>query len=158
MTLHKQDGTRLSKSAATALFEAVTDTDPLIKATVTISERFDHENADPAFPTDGQRIKFRKGQIIRTSELNAMYPAATIGTITPATGDAAGGTAIVIAGTNFSPGSTVTVGGTAATSIVVVSPTKITAVTPAKTAGAHNVVVTTDAGAVTKTGGFTTTS
>ncbi|MEU8378697.1 IPT/TIG domain-containing protein [Streptosporangium sp. NPDC048865] len=157
MTLHNSAGAQLSKSAATALFTSVTDSDPLIEATANISERFDHDGANPAFPTDGQRIKFRKGQVIRTSELNACYPAATIDTITPATGPAAGGTAFAIAGTGFTPGSTVTVGGTAATSIVVVSPTRITAVSPAKTAGAHNVVVTTDAGAVTKTGGFTTT-
>jgi hypothetical protein len=48
-----------------------------------------------------------------------------------------------------------TVGGVAATSVVVVSSTQITAVTPAGTVGARDVIVTTANGTVTKTGGFT---
>ncbi|GHE31480.1 hypothetical protein GCM10017673_37770 [Streptosporangium violaceochromogenes] len=157
MTLHKTDGTQLSKSAAAALFTPVTDPDPLIKATVAIHEKFDQDGANPAFPYDGKRLKFRAGQTIRTSDLEGCYPAATIDTITPATGPAAGGTAITIKCTNATPGSTVTIGGTAATSITVVDAQTITCVSPAKTAGTHNVVVTTDAGPVTKTGGFVTT-
>jgi hypothetical protein len=80
----------------------------------------------------------------------------TIGSITPAFGVVNGGTSITITGTNFASGATVTVGGAAATSIVVVSATQITALTPSGVAGANNVVVTnTDTGTVTSAGGFT---
>ena len=48
---------------------------------------------------------------------------------------------MTLTGTNFAAGATVTVGGAAATSVVVVSTTRITAVTPAGTAGARDVRV-----------------
>ena len=41
-------------------------------------------------------------------------------------------TAVTITGTNFASGATVTFGGSAATSVVVVSSTTITATTPAR--------------------------
>ena len=49
----------------------------------------------------------------------------------PNSGPTAGGTAVTITGTNFAAGATVTFGGTAATNVVVVSSTSITATTPA---------------------------
>lgn len=79
----------------------------------------------------------------------------TITSITPNTGAAAGGTAFTIVGTNLTGATALTIGGTAATSRVVVDDTHITAVTPAKTAGAYDVVVTTPAGSDTETNGFT---
>lgn len=62
-----------------------------------------------------------------------MPPTPTATAITPALGPAAGGTAITITGTNFKTGATVTVGGVAATQVVVVDATKITAMTAAST-------------------------
>jgi hypothetical protein len=63
---------------------------------------------------------------------------------------------VTVNGTGFQSGATVNFGGTAATSVVVVSATKITAVAPAHTAGAVNVVVTnTDTGTGTLTNGYT---
>ena len=56
--------------------------------------------------------------------------------------DPAGGETITLNGSNFQTGATVTVGGTSATSVTVVSTTSITFVTPAKTAGDYDVVVT----------------
>jgi hypothetical protein len=80
----------------------------------------------------------------------------TIGSIAPAFGIVNGGTSITITGTEFATGATVTVGGAAAISVVVASATQITAVTPAGTVGAKDVVVTnTDTGTITSTGGFT---
>jgi len=49
---------------------------------------------------------------------------------------------VTITGTNFAAGATVTFGGTAATSVVVVNSTTITATTPAGSAGAVTVTVT----------------
>ena len=49
---------------------------------------------------------------------------------------------MTITGTNFAAGATVTFGGTAATNVVVVNSTTITATTPAGSAGAVTVTVT----------------
>ncbi|MGA8615542.1 MAG: IPT/TIG domain-containing protein [Xanthobacteraceae bacterium] len=83
-------------------------------------------------------------------------PAPTVTVISPNVGPTAGGTAVAITGTNFTGATAVTIGGTAATLVHVVSSTSITAVTPAGTADAANVVVTTPAGSSTGgTGLFT---
>ena len=80
----------------------------------------------------------------------------TITTVSPSSGSTAGGTSITITGTGFAAGATVSVGGNACTSVVVVSATSITCTTPAGSAGAKDVVVTnSDTGAATSTGGFT---
>jgi IPT/TIG domain len=82
-------------------------------------------------------------------------PLPTAVSITPAAGPVVGGTPIVIIGTNLT-GATVTIGGVPATSVAVdVTGTVLTAVTPAGVAGNAEVVVTTPAGSVTVTGGFT---
>lgn len=62
--------------------------------------------------------------------------------LTPTQGSQAGGTAITLSGFNFQTGATVTVGGTPASSIVVVSSTQITCDTPAGTVGTRDVRVT----------------
>ena len=79
--------------------------------------------------------------------------------ISPTSGPTGGGTPVTISGTNFASGATVTFGGTAATNVVVVSSTSITASTPAHAAGAVNVVVTNSNGqSGTLTNGYTYTS
>ena len=77
-----------------------------------------------------------------------------IDSVSPSAGAVAGGTVIEIRGTGLAGVRSVTVGGTPATSVVVVNPTTVTAVTPAGTAGARDVVVTTSAGNATLVGGF----
>lgn len=62
--------------------------------------------------------------------------------ITPASGSAAGGTAVRITGLNFGAGAFVTIGGVAATNILVESASSITATTGAHAAGTADVVVT----------------
>lgn len=79
----------------------------------------------------------------------------TITLVAPNTGATSGGTVVTITGTNFAGGATVTFGGVAGSGVNVVSATQITVVTPAGTAGAKNVVVTTSGGSATSTGGFT---
>jgi hypothetical protein len=84
------------------------------------------------------------------------YGAPTVSSVSPNTGSTAGGTAVTITGTNFASGATVTFGGTAATSVVVVSATKITATTPAGVTGAITVTVTNPGGqSGSLTNGFT---
>jgi len=76
----------------------------------------------------------------------------------PVSGSDAGGTSVTITGSGFSVASagtpTVTFGGVAATSIVVVSNTSITCDTPAGTAGDVDVVVTNANGTHTLADGF----
>jgi hypothetical protein len=156
MTLHAANGSQLSKSAAAAKTAAVPVTDPIVRVTEHLYEGFRPDGT--SWPPSARRLKFYPGQEILQSELDALFPAATVTSISPATGVPAGGTTITIVGTNFTPtasASAVTFGGTNATDIVVVDDTTITCKTPAKTAGAYDVVVTTDAGAATKTAGFT---
>ena len=66
----------------------------------------------------------------------------TVTSVSPNNGPVAGGTAVTITGTNFASGATVTLGGTAATSVVVANSTTITATTPAHAAGAVTATVT----------------
>ena len=75
--------------------------------------------------------------------------------VSPNNGPAAGGTAVTITGTNFAAGATVTFGGAAATNVVVVSGTQITATTPAHAAGAVTVTVTVSGQSGSLTNGFT---
>ena len=80
----------------------------------------------------------------------------TITSVSPPSGPLTAGTSITIAGTNFVDGATtVKVGGVAASNVLVVSSTSITALTPANAVGAKDVVVTTAGGVATKTAAFT---
>ena len=82
--------------------------------------------------------------------------APTVASIAPAMGDPVGGLTVTITGSLFEAGATVTIGGGAATSVVVVSPVQITAVTPPGAVGpADVVVVNTDGRSGTLSGGFT---
>ena len=72
----------------------------------------------------------------------ATSPAPTVTSVTPANGSKAGGTAVTITGSGFLPGASVDFGGSAGTNVVVVSPTSITATTPAHAAGKVSVKVT----------------
>lgn len=78
---------------------------------------------------------------IATSTSAAAAP--TVTSLTPSTGSYVGGTAITnLTGTGFVTGCTVTIGGAAATSVVFVSSSQLTCVTPAHAYGAATVVVT----------------
>jgi hypothetical protein len=73
-------------------------------------------------------------------------PPPTITSVSPNSGTTAGGTAVTIAGTNFAAGATVTFGSAAASNVIVVSGTQITATTPAGSAGAVMVTVSNPGG------------
>jgi len=104
---------------------------------------------------DGDRsVAFVPGQLYTLQEINRYFPAATITSITPATGAAAGGTAVVIRGTNFTGATAAGVEGTAMTSFSVIDDTEIHATTAAKSAGTYDVTVTDDSGTATLVDGF----
>jgi hypothetical protein len=70
----------------------------------------------------------------------------TVSAVSPSSGATAGGTRITITGSGFHSDATVSVGGSAATAVTVVSGTQITATTPAHAAGTVDVQVTTPGG------------
>ena len=83
----------------------------------------------------------------------------TLTSVSPTSGPTTGGTTITLTGTNFVSGATVRVGGVAATNVVFSSATRVTARTPAGTAGARDVQITNPNGqSATRTGAFTYTT
>ena len=77
------------------------------------------------------------------------YDGPTVTGVTPNAGPPAGGTAIVIKGTNFTTASQVIIGSALVTPVFV-DTTTLTAVTPAQTAGAYHVQVRTGSGTSTQ--------
>jgi IPT/TIG domain len=96
-------------------------------------------------------------QVLGANNPNAAPPGPLpdVVSILPTSGPTAGGTSVVITGTDFTGATAVTFGGVAAASFTVDSSTQITAVTPALTAGAKDVSVTTPYGTDTLVGAFT---
>jgi IPT/TIG domain-containing protein/PQQ enzyme-like repeat protein len=83
-------------------------------------------------------------------------PAPILSAVAPTSGPTTGGTAVTLTGQNFASGATVAFGGVAATSVVVVSATQITANTPPHAQGTVNVMVTNrDGQSSTLANGFT---
>jgi hypothetical protein len=80
--------------------------------------------------------------------------------VSPSAGPTAGGTPVTITGSGFGSGSTVSFGGTFATSVHVDSNTQITATSPAAAAGTFDITVTTPGGtsATTANDNFTYTT
>lgn len=70
----------------------------------------------------------------------------TVTSITPSSGPSTGGTAVAITGTGLSDVTAVTFGATAASGYTVNSPTQITAISPANSAGVYDITVTTAGG------------
>jgi len=101
---------------------------------------------------DGQAAALTNGYTFN------LPPAIATGAISPSSAKLTGGDTITITGENFYGTPTVTLGGTAATDVVVVNPTTITITTPAHNAGLVDVVITNeDLQSATLTNGFTFT-
>jgi hypothetical protein len=94
------------------------------------------------YASDGTSVG--TAQTVAVGEPSGQAPKVT--KLAPKTGAAAGGTTVTITGTHFSEVSAVKFGSASASSFLVDSPTKITAVTPPGTSGAVEVTVTTPAG------------
>lgn len=148
-------GTVLTKTAALAL---TTDYTPA--AMVVINADIYEEFALPGksdYKGDKRKL-YATGQVVPKAEFDRYFArnAAVVDSITPATGSASGGTAVTIKGSGFSDATKAQIGGTDCTSFVVVDDKTITAVTPAKSAGAYAVGVVDGSGTSTKASAFTT--
>lgn len=103
----------------------------------------------PPFARGGIIVAVLVAALFAARALPASAAAATITSVTPNQGFAAGGTSLVITGTGFGTSGSplvtaVTVGGTAATAFSVVNDTTLNVTTPAHAPGAVDIVVTTD--------------
>lgn len=144
------NGTRVTKATLPTTTSGV---DPLVKLTSTI---YLTKRVSELDTPDGssKRVLYRAGTVIRQSMLDRLFLPATVTSLSVTTGPAAGGTVVTIKGTNLTGVSGVTFGGTAGTALTVVSDTEVRVTTPAKSAGAHAVVVADDSGN-TAAGNFT---
>jgi IPT/TIG domain len=147
------NGVALSQADLNALTTSPPAPPVMRKLTADIYQRFSYE-ATGRFE-EGVRLLFASGQIVPQAAIDALFRPATVTAVAPTGGPAAGGTDVVIDGTNLGGVLGVTFGGAAATMVRAVSETKIACRVPAHAAGAVAVVVTDDSGPVTLTGGFT---
>lgn len=150
--LYKEDGTLITKAAFPA--SAVPDTPMRVTADVYETKPYGRGDGRP----EGSRrhLLYQAGTVVPQSEIDRLFaPAATVTTISPATGPAAGGTTVTIKGTRLAGVTAVNFGPTPGTDLRRISDTELSVKTPAGAAGAVNVVVAADSGNVTKNGGFT---
>ena len=91
----------------------------------------------------------------KSANVNVTSSPITVTSVVPPAGKTTGGKPITVNGTGFQNGATITLGGSAATNVVFVNSTKLTAKTPAHAAGFVNVVVTNpDTGVGTLVNGY----
>ena len=158
MGLFKADGSRITKAAFPTT--AVADPERVVTADIYATRPHDlgtrPTDSRDAIPEGSIRtLAFKAGAVLRQSQIDRLFPAATITAVTPATGAAAGGTVVTLTGTNLDGVADVKFGTATGTGLKVISANRIQVTTPAGTAGAVNVVANDDAGPVTKTNGFT---
>ena len=92
-----------------------------------------------------------------TAPLTPITPTVTmtVSSVAPTAGSTTGGTTITLTGTGFGSDTTVSVGGVAATGVVVANSSSLTAVTPTHVAGAVSIVATSAGRTATAATGFT---
>ncbi|MFE2157111.1 IPT/TIG domain-containing protein [Streptomyces lydicus] len=151
MGLYRQDGTRITKAA----FPTAVLDDPPVRVTedVYVSEPYGRGDGQP----EGSKrfLLYPAGTIVLRSAVDSLFTAATVASISPTVGPAAGGTTVTIKGALLDGVSAVTFGGAAATDLHVRSATELTVKTPPGEAGAVAVELADDSGTVSKVNGFT---
>jgi hypothetical protein len=147
-------GTRRTK---TTVAKSTPTVDPELKIDEDLYVTRSYGTNDPVPEGSLKELLVKAGTIVRTSVHDSWFPPATATSISPATGLAAGSTTVTITGTNLDGVTGITFDGAAATSVVVVSSTKVTCHTPAGSTGPADVVLTDDSGALTKLAFYTYT-
>lgn len=110
---------------------------------------------DPKPEGSVRTLLAKAGAVTTQRLLNKLFPLASVSGVSPASGDAAGGTVVTITGESLDGATAVNFGGNPGTSFTVVSDSELTVTTPAGVAGAVDVEVVDDGGNVTVSGGFT---
>lgn len=155
MGVYNSSGTRVTRANVPAT--AYSDPDPLYTITDTLTRLrvFPGEEGRDASEGRERQVLADAGQRVRRSQIDSWFPTATVTSISPLTGVAAGGTVVTIKGTNLDGATVVNFGGNAGTAMTVVDTHTITVTTPAHAVGVVDVVITDDSGTITQTGGFT---
>ena len=125
------------QTGATVLFGAVAGTNVVVVSSTTIT-------VDSPAQAEGLvdiTVTNPNGETRTLSDV-FLYIAGHITRVSNPRGSVIGGTSLSIFGTNFLAGSTITIGGTAATSVVFVDETLYRCVTPAHVAGLVDIVIT----------------
>lgn len=151
MGLYRQDGTRITKAA----FPAAALDDPPVRVSedVYISEPYGRGDGQP----EGSKrfLFYPAGTIVLHSTIDRLFTAATIISITPVKGPAAGGTTVTIKGGNLDGISAVSFGGSAGTDLRIHSAGELTVKAPSGGPGAVAVELVDDSGTISKANGFT---
>jgi hypothetical protein len=100
-------------------------------------------------------VVYNKNGVSTQRRSYTYLPDVRISAISPVTGAIAGGTVITLTGSGFTGATAVRFGALDGTAVTVVSPTQVTAVTPAAAAGAVDVTLVTPAGSWTSRRAFT---
>jgi hypothetical protein len=104
-------------------------------------------NANITWATEGTRL----GPLVAAGSGTPL----TVTAINPSAGTMAGGTLVTISGTGFVTGASVSIGGVAALACTVSSSSQMSCFTPANSAGAKNVVVSSGGSNATLANGYT---
>ncbi|MCX4677614.1 IPT/TIG domain-containing protein [Streptomyces sp. NBC_01433] len=151
MGLYRQDGTRITRAG----FPAATLDDPPVRVTedVYVTEPYGRGDGRP----EGSKrfLLYQAGTVTLRSTIDRLFTAATVATISPATGPAEGGSIITINGAHLDGVSAVTFGGAAGTDLQVRSATELTVKSPPGQAGAVTVELADDSDPITLADGFT---
>lgn len=151
MGLFLQNGTRVTKASVAT----TNDPDPLVRLNNDLFQTRSYGRNDKK-PEGSVYTLFRKaGTVMRRSELDALFPSASVAGIAPATGPAAGGTVVTITGAELDGVTSVTFDGTPGTALTVVSAREIRVTTPAGVAGPADIAVVDDGGTVIDTSAYT---
>ncbi|MFI6686608.1 IPT/TIG domain-containing protein [Streptomyces sp. NPDC050485] len=151
MGLYWQDGTRITKAEVPAA--ALDDPPVRITQDIYISEPYGRGDGQP----EGSKrfLLYPAGTIALRSVIDRLFAPATVTSISPANGPAAGDTTITIKGDNLDGISAITFGSTAGTELQIRSAGELTVKTPSGTAGPVTVTIVDDSGSVAKPNGFT---
>ncbi len=155
--LYKSNGDRITKAA----FPATTVSGGAVPMSLD-EDVYERSPAGLDYKTDAAangggvlKLFAKAGTVLTQDQIDRLFPSGNAATISPATGPAAGGTVVTISGSNLDGVTGVTFGGTAGTAFSVVDRNTVRVTTPAKAAGAYDVVLADDGGNITKTNGFT---
>ncbi len=145
MGVYNAAGQRITKAS----FPTTAPADVPLKITADLYETEDYEGRVSKLPEGDKRtLLARAGKIVNQRFIDELFPPATYVSKSAAAAPLAGGTVVTVTGTFLDGVAGVTVGGTAATAVTVLSRTQVRFTAPAKAAGAHAVVLLDDAGNV----------
>jgi hypothetical protein len=155
MTFYDTDGNVLNKTEMLALTTEETQ-ETIHVFTEDVHQTFTQNEGNATYE-GADRLLFHAGQRVPESVIDGLFEPATATAIEPATGPAAGGTVVVITGTNLAGVEGVTFDAVAGTALKRLSDTRIQVTTPAGSAGTADVVIQDDAGNVNKAAFYTYT-